>query len=941
MSSISPAGHKDFVLEQSDADAPSTSAIHTGSRRASFAGLTSAPARQSASRGDVAGPVRVTVPQTRQAAQVESGEKDAIRKSAAPLLWRRVNEIRGAQNEFLSIPFGVNQIFDRTEGVLTHFRAAVTAVQIVKGRGSNLGLKIADARKAERRADGQRPHGAEPGPLSILNRELTTFGDGYRSVLKSVEKIVDTRRLLKSHIEIGDETAQCRTPPRELEKIAGELDRNMNQACAAFDKLFDCIGRDLPELRKEKTPEQARKAGEAGDLEASWKQTLEVAVKSHMPDLLMTQGLVSMVHETLLHARFEALRLGFDRLRSQMHPDADPEAAQRVSFDDRQAAQLSTLLHELNQACNQYDDFARRADEDLRWIDGLRGKPHVDDSSVLIKHCDLLDASMRIDNEALRLFEHTREFGAVIDSGVHEPNAREAFTEVSRNMWERVAALQHNVEHCMQAFPNGAADVYLDKRDALRQPVLDAVAQHCDEIETDLAWLRSSVRNGASDPKARLVNPGEAERAYDRLQVAVSRIRRDLQWSIAVAEEMKNLATAQIAQTAIRRRGIVIQRVPHDDAVREYVNTHLKGLEVAAPGKATAPDFDWDDTPTTRPAVSAGSPLTKRARNARADRNRKQQLRNDADERDRAGRLRDATDSLARLYEHPYQPDGVRERAGALQAQAETETESNGLHLLSGNGVYGKFMGAANALRAGRKAALDRIAETDRLVETLVDLGASAVSVNEARKRADDVRAALQKHIAELSKEIDGLRERAAVEQKRRNLKQFAQNPTRERFLWLQKHASDSLVSVHKTVHRRKLSGIAPNGVPRTHDDYFDEYVVTLRDRQEITYLDPRTHEPRQTRVSTVPLHVHYRSADATRPEACHFKNEPQSKVGGPDAYRSDDSVALMAGVLKSVSDMALTTGAPGLASPTEMMHPRTGEPSRLRSSVSAVRQRT
>ncbi|WP_175730838.1 hypothetical protein [Burkholderia ambifaria] len=938
MSSISPAGHKDFVLEQSDADAPSTSAIHTGSRRASFAGLTSAPARQSASRDDVARPVRVTVPQTSQAAQAESDEKDDIQKSAAPLLWRRVNEIRGAQNEFLSIRFDVNQIFDRTEEVLKHFRATVAAVQIVKGRGSNLGLKIAASRKAERRADGQRPHGAEPGPLSILNRELTTFGDGYRSVLKSVEKIVDTRRLLESHIEIGDEAAQCHTPPSELEKIAGELDRNMNQACAEFDKLFDCIGRDLPELRKEKTPEQARKAGEPGDLEASWKQTLEVAVKSHMPDLLMTQGLVSMVHETLLHARFDALRLDFDGLRSQMYPDAGPEAAQRVSFDDRQAAQLSTLLRELNQACDQYDEFARRADEDLRWIDGLRGKPHVDGLNVLTKHCDLLDASMRIDNEALRLFEHTREFGAVIDSGVHEPNAREAFTEVSRNMWERVAALQHNVEHCMQAFPNGVANVYLGKRDALRQPVLDAVAQHCDEIETDLAWLRSSVRNGASDPKARLVNPGEAERAYDRLQVAVSRIRRDLQWSIAVAEEMKNLATAE---TAIRRRGIVIPRVPHDDAVREYVNTHLKGLEIAAPEKATAPDFDWDDTPTTRPAVSAGSPLTKRARNARADRDRKQQLRNDADERDRARRLRDATDSLARLYELPYQPDGVRERAGALQAQAETEAASNGLHLLSGNGVYGKFMGAANALQAGRKAALDRIAETDRLVDTLVDLGASAVSVKEARKRADDVRAALQKHIAELSEEIEGLRERAAVEQKRRNLKQFAQNPTRERFLWLQKHASDSLVSVHKTVHRRKLSGIAPNGVRRTHDDYFDEYVITLSGRQEITYLDPRTHEPRQARVTTVPLHVHYRSADATRPEACHFKNEPQSKVGGPDAYRSDDSVALMAGVLKSVSDMARTTGAPGLSSPTEMMHPRTGEPSRLRSSVSAVRQRT
>ena len=59
-----------------------------------------------------------------------------------------------------------------------------------------------------------------------------------------------------------------------------------------------------------------------------------------------------------------------------------------------------------------------------------------------------------------------------------------------------------------------------------------------------------------------------------------------------------------------------------------------------------------------------------------------------------------------------------------------------------------------------------------------------------------------------------------------------------------------------------------------------------------------------------------------------------------PPNFIGDDSVALMAGVLKSVSDMARTAGAPGLARPAEVRHPRTGEPSRVRSSVSAVRQR-
>jgi hypothetical protein len=189
-------------------------------------------------------------------------------------------------------------------------------------------------------------------------------------------------------------------------------------------------------------------------------------------------------------------------------------------------------------------------------------------------------------------------------------------------------------------------------------------------------------------------------------------------------------------------------------------------------------------------------------------------------------------------------------------------------------------MRATDALDNGRRLALEQIAKIDRSIETLTELDAGEPAIAEAKRTALPVRSALEKHVEQLSAEIAALRNEATRQKKRRNMKLFAQKPSRELFQWLQKHHSSSLLSARKTVDRRQLSGIAPNGERRPHDDFFDEYVITLSDPQNITYIDPRTNQPSLATVRTVPLHVHYRSANATRPEACHFKNEPQSRVG-------------------------------------------------------------
>lgn len=903
MSSISPTGHQDFMPPQPDVDAPARSPKHVRSSGSSFEGLSSAPPRPSASRGNVAQRARVAIPEDATAMQMEEAYLQTAREKAPLMIQLRIKDCRTAQAAYLNVPENATRIVDHAGQLIESLRKVAEAVQIVRGAGAHLGKGIVDViRKANLEAiekakgspdDPRLIRQREPGPLSRFNQELTAFGDGYRSVLDAIEKMVEVHLSLAPYIEMHGGNAEFTRNPVDLdrlEKIAVKLDENMTHSYAAFDKLFDCIGRNLPELRS------ARINGNAVDLEASWKQTLEVAVSTHLPDLSITQGFVNLAHQILLHARLKHLERGFDEIWSEMQKNA-PSGADHRMINNEGAMQLSELLQGSRHVGDQYDNFARRMDEGHRWIEGLRGKRGVDDRVVLIQHSNLLDMSTRIDIDAIGLFDCARDVGSAFDltSGTHDPAALDAFREVSRDMGKRIVALRHNVAHCIETFPNGEAKVYLGADEALRHTVLNAVAQHCDAIETDLAWLRNSV----NDKNTGIINADDVIHVYDRLQVAVARIRRDLQWSIAAAERMKKLVMEEFAD---REQTFVFPREPDDDAVRKYVTVHLMDLQMPAAEVVTVPNIDWDDAPAARPAAAGVRPrMTNRQRKARADNNRNLRKRKDTDERDLAVRLDAAKESLAALCAQPFDDDAVRRHAEALAARARKETESNGLHLLSGNGVYGKFMHAVNALDTGRQRALDQIAQIDRSVGTLIDLEPDV----DATSNALPVRTVLKQHVERLSNEIDALRSEAARQQKRRNLKQFAQSPSRERFLWLRKHDVASLVSVHKTVHRQQLSGIAPDGAPRTHDDFFDEYVITLRDPQEITYFDSTANEPRTANVTFVPLHVHYRSADAKRPEACHFKNEPQRKVAGRGAYRSDDSVALMAEVLETVIKMA------------------------------------
>ncbi|WP_412025896.1 hypothetical protein [Burkholderia cepacia] len=903
MSSISPTGHQDFMLAQPDVDAPAQSPKHARPRGSSFEGLSSVPPRTSASRGDVAQRTSVAIPKAATALQIEEAYLRMVREKAPLMIQLCIRDCSNAQAAYLKTPEDATRIVDHGGQLLGPLRKVAEAVKIVRGKGAHLGMGTLEViRKAKdeasERATGgpdapRLPGQRERGPLSLFNQELTAFGDGYRSVLDVIENMSEVRVLLEPYVEMHDGKAtliRSLSDLDRLEKIAVKLDENMTHTYAAFDKLFDCIGRNMPELRS------ARIRGNPVDLEASWKQTLDVAVSTHLSDLSVTQGLVNLVHETLLHARLEHFQHGFDELWREMQKDA-PFGADHRMINQEEARRLSDLLQGSNHVGSQYDDFARRMDEGHRWIEGLRGKHGVDENTVLLQHCGLLDMSTRIDIDAIGLFDCTRDFGSAFDltAGTHDPAALDAFKEVSRDMKNRIVALQRNVVHCITAFPNGNADVYLGKDEVLRETVLNAVAQHCDAIETDLAWLRNSV----NDRNIGIVNADDVKHVYDRLQAGVSRIRRDLQWNIAVAEGMKKLVMERLAG---RVPTLAFPREPDDDTVRKYVSEHLIDLEMPVAEAVTVPHIDWDDAPAARPAAAGvRSGMTKRRRKARADNNRILQERKKTEERDLAARLVAAKESLAVLCAQAFDVDGVRGHAEALAAHARKETESSGLHLLSGNGVYGKFMHAVNALDAERKRVLNQIVQIDRLVDTLIDLEPDGGATSNALPD----RKVLTQHVERLSNEIDALRNEAVREQKRRNLKQFAQSPSRERFLWLRKHDVASLVSVRKTVDRQQLSGIAPNGVARTHDDFFDEYVITLRDPQEITYFDSDANEPRTANVTFVPLHVHYRSADAKRPEACHFKNEPQRMVAGRGAYRSDDSVALMAGVLATVIKMA------------------------------------
>lgn len=889
MTRISSADHAAFVPPETAVDVPSQATNRARRDESPLAGLSPLRASTPPAADAAAHTMRGTIRSSGALVRSEESPFQKARSFALPLIKRRMDEYRDVLNTYrTTATASVFRIDQHGAALLVQLSKVPQSLGLIRGQ-AQLGKAILNAAR-EASAGGGRS--AMRDLMSDLNRDLTVWGDGCKAVRHGVEKMTDAQRLLAPYVEATDGNANFTVTGSDLADFqarTADVDGHMTDVRAAFDTVFDCIGRDMPSFRN------ARIRDSEVDLEAHWKATLKLAVSVHMPDLLTTQGLASMAHETLFHAGLDDLEHAYATFSNHTFGDVSSGKWHRV-IDAETAGRMEKLLTESSRRGDEYISIAGRVDSSLRWFDSVRGKPGVNDVVVLLAHCDLLEMSTRVDIKMMGVLDHARQFtGAFdLDAGKHDAHALDAFREVSSHMTMRIDALRTNIAHCIHAFPNGDLAVYGGKKDALRRPVLDAIAQHCDEIETDLAWLRSSAKEGNTG----LVNPDEVEAAYDRLQGAVSRIRRDLQWNIAIADAMKRLPEAAGSDQ-------VRMPAPDDETVRQYLAKHLKDVQMPAAEVITIPDIDWDDKADVTPVVADRRRPTKRQRAARAERSKNLQRAREADLQMDATRLQQATAAIASLSEQPVDISAALARADALADDARKEADANGLHLLSGNGILAKVMRAAKVLGAERQSLLDRIGEIDRAVATVAELGDDEGATRDVKSMALPARETLKAQVESLSRKIDALRDEAIVQQRRRNLKQFAQNPSRERFFWLLAHDRSSIVSARKTVHRRQLSGVAPNGVRRDHDDILDEYIITLRDAQDITYVDPETNTHRTARVTTVPLHVHYRSVDAKRPAASHFKNEAQRFVGGSDAYRSDESAALMADVLKSVAELA------------------------------------
>ncbi|MBR7963688.1 hypothetical protein KDW41_25035 [Burkholderia vietnamiensis] len=890
MTRISSADHAAFVPSATAVDDVPSQATHQTRRDESpLAGLPPLRASTPSAADAAAHTMRGTIRSSGALARSDDSPFQKVLSFALPLIKRRMDDYRAALDTYrTTAPDSVFRINQHGAALLTQLSKAPQSLGLIRGK-AKLGQAILNAAREDSAGGGRS---AMRDLMSGFNRDLTVWGDGCNAVRNGVEKMTEAQHLLSPYVEATNGNANFPVTGSGLAEFrarTADVDRHMTDVRVAFDTVFDCIGRDMPSFRN------ARISDSVVDLEAGWKTTLTLTVSAHMPDLLTTQGVASMAHETLLHAGLDDLEHAYATFSNHTFGDVSSGKWHRV-MDAETAGRVNELLTDSSRRGEEYINFAGRVDSSLRWFDSVREKPGVDDVIVLLAHCDLLEMSTRIDSKMMGVLDHARQFtGAFdLDAGKHDAHALEAFRDVSSHMTTRIGALRTNIAHCIHAFPNGDCAVYGRKTDALRRPVLDAVAQHCDEIETDLAWLRNSAKEGNTG----LINPGEVERAYDRLQGAVSRIRRDLQWNIAVADAMKRLpevaGSHQIRMTA-----------PDDETVRQYLATHLKDVQMPAADVITIPHIDWDDKVDVTPIVTGRGKETKRQRAARLERSNNLQRAREANSQLDTTRLDGATSVIVSISRQPIDISAALEHADALADGARKEADANGLHLLSGNGILAKFMRAAKALSAERQSLLDRIGEIDGAVATVAELGDEEAATRHLKNMALTARETLKAQVESLSDKIDALRDEAITEQRRRNLKQFAQNPSRERFFWLLAHDRSSFVSARKTVDRRQLSGVAPNGVRRDHDDILDEYLITLRDAQDITYVDPETNTRRTAVVTTVPLHVHYRSVDAKRPAACHFKNEAQRFVGGSDAYRSDDSAALMADVLKSVADMA------------------------------------
>ncbi|MBN3804900.1 hypothetical protein GXB81_17850 [Paraburkholderia sp. Ac-20336] len=881
------------AIRQQAIDTPSPTQAASPARTPSLQGLSPLSRPVSSAQGNMAQPIRRSnLREVGAAASPEVSRQQFMMK----LVHQGVEDYTRALVAYPRTRTGITQVADHSEPLIRTLKKLADALKIAMGEAKQ-NLK---SNTNERSSVGLLKRFSEE--LEDLNRECQSASDLVKDLGDVLNKFNPYLRKMAGGVSLvlnPNEPETQKFFEKNIKDISGKIARS--RAC--FDTILAGIDRDMPSLRDVKI--------DGNSLDETWKWALKKTRDSHIKELLYLGRMADTVGKTLVSTCVSELLGRFGQLGEVINRTTRAEDRRTGNigggYDDRFAA----LLRESSNVGSQYATFAKSMDENLRWIDGLRGKPGIFDSIVLDEHRHLINAGMPIDTKAVILFDNIRKSlryrnqGERI-AGTADPAVTAQFDEVSVSTMVRISVeLLHNVSHCLTAFPDSDPLAYCRREDAMRQPVLDAVALHCGEIETDLEWLRNSMKSDSP----RSASSNEVDAAYEQLQVAVSRVRRNLQWNIATANAMRTSLARDPKYARMVTAALV---TPSEVAVRDYTAKYLKGLAVPAPPEVKIPEIDWDDEPSSRIAANSGKgkgkgkgKKTVRQRQAIAESKRNQAAREVAREQELAA----AKESLTQLCATPFDVKRVRQYAASLANLARTEADASGLKLLSGFGIYGKFMRAADALDKGRQDVLARIATIDKLIETLTDPDENGQAALDAKRMALPVRIALTQDVNKLSGGIAALRNEAAVQQKRRNLKLFAQKPSRELFQWLQKHDRNSLVSVSQTIRRKRLAGIAPNGEPHPHGDFLDEYVITLRDAQRIAYLDPGEDKPRIKTVTTVPLHVHYRSETATRPEACHFKNEPQSKVGGGDAYRSDDGVALMERVLEDVSKMAMRRG--------------------------------
>jgi hypothetical protein len=731
-----------------------------------------------------------------------------------------------------------------------------------------------------------------------FNKDVSTVGDSCRSVVIALTSLVNMREQLHPMI---DETRSTRRDEFDSHVLAPSLDKlnsSLSKAISAFDIVFASFDKHLPALSATST----------SDLEKKWKSTLEMAVNNHLSHVMTAQIFINDIemHEVMGDLYETKLRLGavFSHMpqRAEQNDNVEAGAARVVDLPTGGKIELEKTLADVDRVADKYDRFAERMETAADWADSLSGKRGIEMWRVFTMRSNAAMMSASAGYQALGVCDIARSIaeGHCFNSEKYGDASFSEFKSASKNMTERIVALHQNFLHCMEHFPTDW-NFWGRPLDRLRRPILQLIAEQCDEIENDLNWMRARVELGETKP----ANAHEVQRVFDRLQAAVSLISRNLQWNIAISEQAKSWQSS--SGTAFLAR-IQVLPLPSDEEVSKYAVEHLVGVAPPVQRDATTFDIGLDDVRTQRPttaAVGATKSATRRQKEVAKAKRKATVVKQAAAGNESERALTNARKTLTEICEAGLDIEPLRVRSAALEKLALARADAVGLHVWSGVAVMRGFLEAAEVLENGLQAARGQLEKINGHIATIGDLNENSLAP--AEKLAHLAKRTLTEQIDDLSVKIKELRSTGDVQLVRRNVLLFAQRPTRERFLWLLSHAPQSVVSVLKTQQREKLSDVTRDGRHRS-GGYLDEYEIELKEMQVIAYSEPNAggaSEERTASVKKVLLHVHYPTNEGGRPVACHFKIAPQSKSGDADAYRSRDSAALMDGVLREVEKMA------------------------------------